>query len=448
MSPEPRTPPSLPGSPSGLVVLLRPPRATQALLVAIAVAFAMTMIAGGPGDVRVLLNFGANLGPLVAAGDLWRLVASMFLHANILHLAVNGYALWVLGRNLEAFYGPWAFLFLFVASGVLGSVASAVGSGGISVGASGGIYGLLGASIVFAFRFRGILPKRVVRVMGTWLLPWVVLNVALGMLVPQIDLLAHLGGLMGGAILALGLRAPALEEAAGRESPTPRILASFTIALLAVSMVSAGENLLRLKGPHGPILDPRAIPALGLVNPELALAVASEELTRNPRDSTVWSARADVLAELGRWLDAIRDYQTALDLDPGDPGTLNNFAWLLLERAPEGLRNWTEAGALAARALEAAPDNPYVLGTYGTWLLRRGEPTEAAGFLRRALLASRPSVPDATDRYLLATALARAGRLEEATEVLAEAAQADPDNAYRPEAEEARRGTNQRAPAL
>ncbi len=400
----------------------------------------MTWLAGGPSDLRVLLNFGANLGPLVVAGDLWRLVASIFLHANWLHLAVNGYALWMLGRNIEAFYGPWAFLFIFVMSGVAGSVASAVASVGISVGASGGIFGLLGASIVFAFRFRGVLPPRVTRVMGTALLPWVALNIVFGIFVPRIDLWAHGGGFLGGAILALGLRPPVLEEAEGRRSETPRILASLTIALLLMTIVSAGENLFRLKGPHGPLLDPRAIPAIGLLDADLAIGLATEELGRNPRDPVIWTARADQLAAAGYWLDAVRDYQTSLDLAPRDPTTLNNFAWLLLERAPEGLRNWTQAGRLAERALLEAPEDPYVLGTYGTWLLRSGRPAAAAVYLRRALLAPRPAVPDATDHYLLAVALAEAGAFEEAEETLNEAIRIDPGSDYRSEAEASFRG--------
>ena len=69
-------------------VRLRPPRATVALLVGMGVYFAMTEIAGGSGNLAVLVAFGANFGPLVAAGESWRLVASIFLHAGLLHLAV------------------------------------------------------------------------------------------------------------------------------------------------------------------------------------------------------------------------------------------------------------------------------------------------------------------------------------------------------------------------
>jgi membrane associated rhomboid family serine protease/Tfp pilus assembly protein PilF len=429
---------------------------TRALLVAIGIVFGMTVIASVPfgvrplleSDLRVLLNFGANVGPLVAAGDLWRLVASIFLHANLLHLVLNAIALYVLGRNLEAFYGPWGFLFLFVASGIVGSVASAVTAQGISVGASGGIFGMFGASLLFAFRYRGVLPPRVTRIMGTLLLPWVVLNVALGLFFPRIDLVAHLGGLLGGATIALFLPPVALRASAGRPSDAPRLLASLTLSILLVTAVTAGMNLMRFKGPNGALLDPRAIPALGRIDPVLAIAIATEEIDRNPYDPQLYSARADQLVVLEQWLDAIHDYQTALEIDSYDAGTLNNFAWLLLEMAPEGLRNWTEAGRLATRALRESPENPYVLGTYGTWLLRTGEPAAAAGYLRRALSVSRPAEADATDRYLLAIALARSGRPIEAEEMLESAIRVDPDNAYRGEAESSSDRGTQAAPSL
>ena len=199
-----------------------------------------------------------------------------------------------------------------------------------------------------------------------------------------------------------------------RPTKAPRLLASITIPLLGVSLLAAGENLLRLKGPDGPLLDPRAIPAVGMLDPEGAILLATDELRRSPHDPAIWAARADLLAATGNWIEAVRDYQTSLELDPHDAMALNNFAWLLLEAAPEGLRNWTEAGNLAARALEAAPEDPYVLGTYGTWLLRVGEPAEAAGFFRRALATQRPAAADATDRYLLAIALTQVGRVDEA----------------------------------
>ncbi|HMB70357.1 MAG TPA: rhomboid family intramembrane serine protease, partial [bacterium] len=336
----------------------------------------MTWIAGGSDDLAVLVNFGANFGPLVAAGDLWRLVASIFLHAGVLHLVFNGYALYVLGRNLEAFYGAWTLLALFVLSGTGGSVASALLSDAISVGASGGIFGLLGASLVFAFRHRGVLPARITRIMGTALLPWVVLNIVLGVVVPRIDMAAHLGGLASGALLAWFVRPIALEEAAGFAPVPSRTLTSMTLALLVVSMASAGTNIMRMRGEDGPLLDPRIIAVLSELDRAEALRAIEETMAENPDDPSLRLARAMVRSMSDDWEGAIADYRAVLKVDPGEHRALNNLAWILLEDAPESLRSRREATDLARRAVEAAPDDPYSLGTYGTALLREGRPGE------------------------------------------------------------------------
>ena len=436
--------------PGGVPIALYPPSMTTALVVAIAVVFAMTWIAGGPGDIAVILSFGANFGPLVAAGEIWRLVASMFLHANVLHLAVNAYALYFLGRNLEAFYGRWAFLFLYLFAGVVGSIASATLSQAISLGASGGIFGLLGASIVFAFRYRGVLPPRVTKIMGTALLPWVVLNLAFGFLIPHIDMNAHVGGLVGGAIIAFVVPPRALQEARGMHNPsTTRSLASVSLALLLVTTLSAAENLFRMRGPDGPLLDARVLAVLGQVDRDLALRDVNEALAKNPDDASMLMLRAQLRTIGEEWFDAIHDYQRVLELDPGNALAANNLAWVLLEEAPEELRNWTEAERLASNALHAAPEDPYVLGTYGTVRLRRGDFDGAVNYLRRALEAERPTFDESTDRYLLAIALAKRGDVAEAVEVLEEALREDPENAYRREARSAVGiGENQSDPSL
>jgi rhomboid protease GluP len=433
--------------PSGAYITLYPPSMTRILVVAIGVVFAMTWIAGGPDDLTVLEHFGANFGILVADGELWRLVASMFLHGGVLHLALNGYALYLLGRNIEAFYGRWAFLFLVLASGVIGSIASAMRSDLPSVGASGGIFGLLGASIVFAFRFRGVLPPRVTKVMGTALLPWVALNIGLGVLIPFIDMNAHIGGLLGGAALAFVVSPRALREAAGTYDPaTSRSLASASLAILLVTAVSAGEHVIRTRGMP---IDPRVASSLVWNDPQAALRDLNQALAENPDDPELLMARAQIHTIAENWIDAIRDYQHVLAIAPDNGLAANNLAWVLLEEAPEELRNWTEAERLATKALALSPDDPYVLGTYGTMRLRRGDSAEAAEYLGRALEKERPRAAESTDRYLLAIALSRSGDKAGAEKAFRRAVRTDPGNPYRSEARAAVEGSaTQSAPSL
>lgn len=142
-------------------------------------------------------RFGVPAG--VADGEIYRLLTSMFLHYGLLHLAVNMWALWVLGRNLEGALGPVRFGVLYLVSGLGGSVACYVFSpSSASAGASGALFGL------FAALF--ILLRRLGRDTSS-IIPILIINLAFSF-VPGISLAAHLGGLVTGAILAVALAYP------------------------------------------------------------------------------------------------------------------------------------------------------------------------------------------------------------------------------------------------
>ncbi len=161
----------------------------------------LEVLSSGPG-VGVLEALGARDGELVAEGQVWRLLSCVFLHAGPIHLGLNMLALFGLGRLCEAVYGPRRFLSLFLISGLLGSLLSQWGGTDLSVGASGAVFGLMGAGVVFGLRSRRELPGPLRSVFGRGLVPWVVLNLFIGLSVPRIDNLGHLGGMLGGAVCA------------------------------------------------------------------------------------------------------------------------------------------------------------------------------------------------------------------------------------------------------
>ena len=129
----------------------------------------------------------------VADGEWYRMLSAAFLHEQIWHLALNMYALWILGSLLEPALGRWRFTALYLLSALGGSAASLLAPGVVSIGASGAVFGLMGALFVVLRRF-GRDVTAVLVILG--------INVVFGFVVPGIDWRAHLGGLVTGAVLA------------------------------------------------------------------------------------------------------------------------------------------------------------------------------------------------------------------------------------------------------
>jgi rhomboid protease GluP len=194
----------------------------------------------GDRSVVGLRRWGANDLEAVGQGALWRLPASIFLHASALHLALNGLALFGLGRLSEAIWGRTRYLVLFLAAGTGGAALSWLGRAAagadpdvanLSVGASGAIFGLMGAGVVFGRRFRRQLPGPARDLFWRGLVPWIALNLFIGVTMPRIDNLGHLGGLAVGALGALVLGSPVIPGAEGRRGITT-LLAFLCAALL------------------------------------------------------------------------------------------------------------------------------------------------------------------------------------------------------------------------
>lgn len=176
---------------------------TTVLLASVLVGvFLLLEISGSSGDPWTLVNAGAQFLPAVQQGEFWRLVSATFLHAGWLHLVLNTYGLWMLGRFLEQAYGRARFFTLYVLSGVVGFVASSLlARVPLTVGASGGIFGLLGASIALFVVRRGSWPEVWRRGALSSLLFFTAVNLVIGFVFPMIDNAAHLGGLVSGALL-------------------------------------------------------------------------------------------------------------------------------------------------------------------------------------------------------------------------------------------------------
>lgn len=188
------------------------PWGTRVLVGLCLVMFGWEAALGGSESLATLVRLGANFAPLTFEGQWWRLFGSAFLHIGLVHLAVNTYSLWIVGRGLEMYFGTIKFLALYSCSVVAGSLASAATSEVVSAGASGGIFGLCGATVVLGLRHRARLPAMVRRSLIGGMTPAIVYNLIFGFSVSGIDNAAHLGGLIAGLLFAAVVTPDAFSE--------------------------------------------------------------------------------------------------------------------------------------------------------------------------------------------------------------------------------------------
>jgi len=162
---------------------------TKFLTISLVVVYALQSLLG---DI-LNANF-ALFAPSVSQGKWWLLITAGFLHGSILHLFFNAYILWVVGGQLESIVGSIRFGIIYFVSLLGGSIASYLFSpfGTYSVGASGAIFGLMGAMLVVG---------RKIRIDISQITTLVILNVVLGFVISGIDWRAHLGGLFAGALI-------------------------------------------------------------------------------------------------------------------------------------------------------------------------------------------------------------------------------------------------------
>jgi rhomboid protease GluP len=185
--------------------------ATTSIAGAILIGFGIQIAKGATNDAVRLAELGAIWAPAIFVGhEYWRLLTAMFLHGGVLHLVMNLFALVQIGSMFELMFGTRRFLTIYFVSGLLASLTSAFFTEGPSVGASGAIFGILGAFVLSVKRSPRWRHERFARNIVKQLLFWIVANIIIGFQIPQIDNSAHLGGLLAGVILGAILphRAP------------------------------------------------------------------------------------------------------------------------------------------------------------------------------------------------------------------------------------------------
>ena len=214
----------------------RLPLVTVVILVVLVVIFLAEVRVGALASREAIVAMGALARERVAAGEYWRLLTAPWLHGGVDHLVGNGIALFILGMLCEAAFGRAQFVLLYVLSGLAGSVVSLAVSVGPSVGASGAIFGLQGAAIVLFRLHRDRLLVRDRRV-GFVLLVWAIYSIAGGLMEPFIDNGAHIGGALGGALIARRLHPVVLSPLPPERAAALRRWLWLVAALLAAALV-------------------------------------------------------------------------------------------------------------------------------------------------------------------------------------------------------------------
>lgn len=165
----------------------------------------MYIFGNGSESTSTLIKFGANYDLLTKSGEYYRLFTCMFLHIGIWHLLCNMYSLYIIGKEIENLYGKSKYLVIYVLSGLCGSILSlAFSHNTISAGASGAIFGLLGALLYFGYYYRTYLGATI----RSSIIPVIILNLIIGMLTPGISNSAHIGGLVGGILVSMMVGVP------------------------------------------------------------------------------------------------------------------------------------------------------------------------------------------------------------------------------------------------
>ena len=201
-----------PQSAPAFFIPLVPPRISRGLIGVNLLVFAATFVYGlleygvwnGPTNLRVLYDLGMKSNWDILNGETWRLFTAMFLHIGATHLISNLIGLFWLGPIIEGHYGHLRFAAIYLLGGLLGSVASYAFSPALSAGASGAVFALLGATIVYFYRYRENMGRQGQSMLQSALVI-LVINLVLGFSISNVDNWGHMGGLAGGVIVAIGL---------------------------------------------------------------------------------------------------------------------------------------------------------------------------------------------------------------------------------------------------
>jgi len=152
----------------------------------------------------VAVHYGSTYNPLIMAGEYWRLLASSFMHLDLMHVAFNAMFIFRFGAMIENIFGKWRLLFIILISAIMSGLFGFALSTNFSLGASGVAYGFIGASVFLGFELR----KTFMPILRQVIIPMLIISVAFSLFMPNIDHFGHLGGFIGGFLSAAIISVP------------------------------------------------------------------------------------------------------------------------------------------------------------------------------------------------------------------------------------------------
>ena len=218
------------------------------ILVAINVIVFVVMVASGvdPLDPKpdVLLKWGADFGPVTFGGEWWRLLTAAFLHGGAVHLAMNMFCLLGVGKATERMIGSPGFLLAYLTSAVVGNLASVAWNPVVvSVGASGAVFGTFGMFFAASLRAGDTVPELARNTLRVNMGKLLALNLAVGFFVPNVDVAAHVGGLVWGFAAGFLLGHPLRAESLRGRRVRNLMLAALFIPVAGVGLTIAGSRV-------------------------------------------------------------------------------------------------------------------------------------------------------------------------------------------------------------
>lgn len=365
------------------------------VIIALNVVVFVIMVASGASlldpQAEALIDWGASFGPLIVGGEWWRLLSAMFVHIGIFHLGLNMHALWRLGKLTERLFGNWAFLLLYVLSGLGAAIASLwLHADIISAGASGAIFGVAGGLAVFLHRGKLPVPREVTQNVLISTLLFVAYNLLYGFLGSGIDNAAHLGGLVTGAVVGALLVRP-LPPVQTRLRLL-RSLAAVGIVLILV----AGTYLVKSEegGPTADLSRARALLEAGEV--DQAIAELESVLDEDPSLAIGHFMLGEAYRQKQLYGKAAASYTRAISLDSqfAEAYFSRGVAYAVMGRSEDSVTDFNQA-------IELGLDDGQVFLLRGLVYADLGERERAISDLERALeLGLEPETADYAESVL------------------------------------------------